>query len=140
MEFAEALMLIGVVRGHVVGKSEEKESEGFSWNKVKAGILDTMGAWLGFACVARGLRDLFHLFELMYNSGVEFVFIGEMVFKVAAGCKCLWTEGAPVASRESTKETVEMEVTERRGGVLAVPTMKEGEVARVHSEVATCGK
>jgi hypothetical protein len=140
VELAETLVFVGMVRGHVVGKSEEKESEGFSRDKVKAGPLDAMGAWLGFKRVARGLRGLFHLFESVYDGGVELMLIGEVVFKVAAGCKCLRTEGTLMASRESTKETAEVELMERRGDILTVLTMKGGKVARVHPGVLSRGK
>jgi hypothetical protein len=64
---------------------------------------------------------------------MELVFVGEVILKVAAGCKSFWAEVAPVASRESTEETVEVELTERRGDILTVLTAKEGKVARVHS-------
>jgi hypothetical protein len=140
MELAETLVLAGMVRRYVVGESEEKVSEGFSQDEVEAGLLGATGVQLRFEWAAKGLRDLFHLFESVYDGGVEFVFVGEVVLKVAAGCKCLWTEGTPVASRELTKETVEVELAKRRGDVLTALTMKEGKVTRVHSGFVNRGK
>jgi hypothetical protein len=132
MEFAETLVLVGVVRRYVVGKSEEEESEGLPWDEVEAGPLNATGVRHGFGWMANGSRDLFHLFEAVYDRGMEFVFVMEVVLEVATSCKCFWAEGAPVASRELTKEAVEVEVTECRGGVLTALTTKEGKVARVH--------
>jgi hypothetical protein len=140
MELAETLVLAGMVRRHVVGESEEKESEGFSWDEVEAGLLGATGVRLRFEWVVKGLRDLFHLFESVYDGGVELVFVGEVVLKIATGCKCLWTEGTPVASRELTKETVEVELAECRGDISTALTVKEGKVARVHSGVVNHGK
>jgi hypothetical protein len=63
---------------------------------------------------------------------MKLVFVREVVLEVAVGSECFWAEGTPVASRELTKETVEVELTERRSGVSTALTMKEGKVARVH--------
>jgi hypothetical protein len=140
MELAETLVFVGMVRGYVVGESEEKESERLSWDEVEAGLLDNMGAWCGFGWMVDRLRDLFHLFESVYDRGMESVFTMEVVLEVAAGCKCFWTEGTPVASRESTEEMVEVELTECRGGVLTALTTKEGKVARMHLGVLRRGE
>jgi hypothetical protein len=40
VEFTEALMFVSVFQRHLVGESEEEESEGLSWDKVKASFLD----------------------------------------------------------------------------------------------------
>jgi hypothetical protein len=132
VELAETLVFAGMVRGDVVGESKEKESEGFPRNEVEAGPLDVTGLRLELGCVATGLRGLFHLFESVYDRGVESVFVGEMVLKVAAGGERLWAEGTPVPSGKLAKETVEMELAECGGGVLTALTMKEGKVASVH--------
>jgi hypothetical protein len=134
MELAEILVLVGMVGRHVVGESEEKESKGFSRDEVEAGLLDTMGTRFGFGHAATGLRNLLHLLESVHDRGVELVFVGEVVLKVAAGCKRLWTEGTPVLSGKSTKEMVEMELTECGGGVLTALTTEEGKVTSVHLE------
>jgi hypothetical protein len=139
MEFAEILVFAGMVRRYVVGESEEKESEGFSGDEVKARFLGATDARLGLEWTARGLRDSFHLFESVYDGGVELVFVEEVVLKVATGCKYPWAEGAPVASRELAKEAVEVELAERRGNVLTALTAKEGKVARVHSGIVSRG-
>jgi hypothetical protein len=138
MKLAETLVLVGVVGWYVVGESEEEESEGFSWDEVKAGLLDAVGVWFGFERAAKGVRGLLHLFESVHNRGVEFMFVGEMVLEVTAGCKCLWIEGTPVVSRELTEEAMEVELAECRGDVLTVLTVKEGELARVHPGALNC--
>ena len=135
MELAEILVLASMVRGYVVGESEKEESEGFSWDEVEAGLLDATGGRPRFEWMAKGLRNLFHLFESVYDGGVELVFVGEVVFKIAAGCKCFWTEGALVALRKLTKEAVEVELAECRGGVSTALTTEGRKVTGVHSRV-----
>jgi hypothetical protein len=139
MEFAETLVFAGMVRRYIIGEPEEKESEGFSEDKVKARFLDATGARFGLEWAARDLRDLFHLFKVVYDGGVELVFIGEVVLKVATGRKHLWAEGTPMATRELAEEAVEVELVECRGNVLTALTAKEGKVARVHSGIVGRG-
>jgi hypothetical protein len=133
MELAETLVFVGMVRRYVVGEPEEEESEGLSGDEVKVRLLDATGA--RFEWATRDLRDLFHLLESVYDGGVKLVFVGEVVLEVATGCKYLWAEGTPVASRESAKETMEVELAERRGGILTILAIEEGEIAGVHSGV-----
>jgi hypothetical protein len=140
VELAEILVFIGMVRRYVAGESEEKELEGFSRDEVEAGLLDTTGMRFGLECVVKGLGSLFHLFESVYDRGVELVFVGKMVLKVVAGCKRLWTEGTLVALRESTEEAVEVELAECRGDISTVLTTKEGKVAIVHPGVLIRGR
>jgi hypothetical protein len=85
MKFAEALVFIGMFQWNLVGESEEKEAEGFSWDKVKVGCLDLACSRLGFGDVTKGVSGCLHLFELMYDRGVEFVLVGEVVLKIATG-------------------------------------------------------
>ena len=140
MELAEALMFVGVIGWHFVGKSEEEESEGFARNEVETGFLDSMGTWFGRTCVTRGLRESLHLLKLMYDGRMELVLVGQMVFKVAANGERFRAEGTLMLSWELAEEAVEVELTECRGGVLAASAMEKGEVARVHSGVLGRGE
>jgi hypothetical protein len=58
-----------------------------------------------------------------------------MGLEVSAGCEHLSAERATVASRKLTEEAIEVEMAERRGDVLAMPTVEEGKVTLVHSNV-----
>ena len=87
---------------------KEEEPEGLSWDEVETG-------WFGntrfdFASTLKGTGFIFHLFEPMYDCGVEFVLVGEMPLKVGPKVKCFWAEGATVASGKSTKELMISEV------------------------------
>jgi hypothetical protein len=63
-----------------------------------------------------------------------------VIFKVAASGEHFRTERAPMSMWELAKEAVEMELTERRGGVLTALAMKKGKVARVHPGVLGRGE
>jgi hypothetical protein len=67
VEFAEALVFVGMLRWYLVRKLEEEESEGFSWNEIEAGALDFPRAWLELGSTVEGTSGLLHLFELVYN-------------------------------------------------------------------------
>jgi hypothetical protein len=93
---------------------------------------------LGLGGTLEGVSGCLHLFEPMHDGRVEFVFVGEMALKVAAGCEHFRAERATVASRKLTEEVMEVEVAERSGDVLAMLTVEEGKVAFVHSNVVGC--
>jgi hypothetical protein len=93
MEFAETLMLVSVVGRHLVGKSEEEEPEGLARDKVEMRFLGVSGTRLGCSRAARGLRGLLHLFELVHDGRMKFVFVGEVVLKVAVSGERFRTEG-----------------------------------------------
>jgi hypothetical protein len=61
-------------------------------------FLDAARMWFGFGGAMEGMSDLLHLFESVYDRGVEFVLVGEVPFKIAASRECLWTERAAVSS------------------------------------------
>jgi hypothetical protein len=67
MEFAEALVFIGMLRWNFVRELEEEEVERFSQNKVKAGCLDSARTWLGFRGTMKGVSGHLHLLESMYD-------------------------------------------------------------------------
>jgi hypothetical protein len=69
---------------------------------------------------------------------MELMLVGEVILKVAMGCKCFWAEGATMVPRELTEEAVEVKMAERRGDVLTVPATKEGKVTVVHSDAMGC--
>jgi hypothetical protein len=140
MKFAEALVFIGMFQWNLVGESEEKEAEGFSWDKVKVGCLDLACSRLGFGDTMKGVTGRLHLFELMYDRGVEFMLVGEVVLKIVTGRECLWAERTAVVLRELAEESMEVEMTEHRGGVLTALTTEEGKVTVVHSDVVECGE
>ena len=75
VEFAEPLVLPGVVRGYIVGEPEKEMTKGFSQDKVEAGLLDAAGMWPGSDLPAGNSRNSFHLFEPVRDGGVEFVFV-----------------------------------------------------------------
>jgi hypothetical protein len=135
IECLEALVLIGVLQWDFVGESEEKEVEGFSWNKIEVGCLDFSWPWLGLGGTLGGVSGCLHLFESVHDGGVELMFVGEMVLEVVVGHECFQTEGTAVASRKSAEEAMEVEVVECRGNVLTVLTMEEGKIALVHPNV-----
>jgi hypothetical protein len=76
VELAETLMLAGVIRRYVVGEPEEEVTEGFPRDEVETRFLDTTGMWPGGDLAAGNPRDSLHLFESVYDRGVEFVFEG----------------------------------------------------------------
>jgi hypothetical protein len=51
-------------------------TEGFSRDEVEASFLDATGMRPGSDLASRDPRDLLHLFESVYNRGVELVFEG----------------------------------------------------------------
>jgi hypothetical protein len=70
VEFAEALVFIGMLRWYFVRKTEEKESEGFSWNEVETWFLDIAHVarpWFRLGGATEGMSVLFHLFESVYD-------------------------------------------------------------------------
>jgi hypothetical protein len=75
VEFAEPLVLPGVVRGYVVGEPEKEMMKGFSRDKVEVGLLDAAGMWPDSDLLAGNSRNSFHLFEPVRDGGVEFVFV-----------------------------------------------------------------
>jgi hypothetical protein len=64
---------------------KEEESEGFSWDEVEMRFLDVACARFGLAAVAKGVIGSLHLLELMYDGGMEFVFVGEVSLVIIAG-------------------------------------------------------
>jgi hypothetical protein len=88
-----------------------------------------------------GVSDLLHLFELVYNRGVEFVLVGKVPFKIATSGECLWTERAAVPSGKPTEEPMEVEVVNwqslqwRRGKSLRCIQMLRGIWERFQSNV-----
>jgi hypothetical protein len=76
MEPAETLVFAGVVRRYVVGEPEKEMTEGFSRDKVEARLLDATGMWPGGDLAAGNPRDSLHLFESVYDRGMEFVLEG----------------------------------------------------------------
>jgi hypothetical protein len=76
VELAETLMFAGVVRRYVVGEPEEEMMEGFSWDEVEARFLDATSMWSGSDLAAGNPRDSLHLFESVYDRGMELVFEG----------------------------------------------------------------
>jgi hypothetical protein len=67
VEFAEALVFIGMLRWNFVGKPEEEEMEGLSWNKVEARCFDLPCMWLGLNGTLKGVWGCLHLFEPVYD-------------------------------------------------------------------------
>jgi hypothetical protein len=76
MEPAETLVFAGVVRRYVVGEPEKEVTEGFPRDKIEARLLIAMGMGPGGDLAAGNSRDPLHLFESVYNRGVEFVLEG----------------------------------------------------------------
>jgi hypothetical protein len=76
MEFAEALVFAGVVRRYVVGEPKEEMTEGLFRDEVEARFLDAAGMWSGSDLAAGNPRDSLHLFESVYDRGMELVFEG----------------------------------------------------------------
>ena len=66
--------------------------------------------------------------------------VGEVVLKIVTGRECLWAERTAVVLRELAEESMEVEMTEHRGGVLTALTTEEGKVTVVHSDVVECGE
>jgi hypothetical protein len=89
----------------------------------------------GLGDVSEGVNGLLHSFEPVYNGGMEVVFVGEVPFKVATSCECLWAKRAAVSLRELTEKLVEVEVTKRRCDELAISAAEEGKVTVVHPVV-----
>jgi hypothetical protein len=67
MEFAKALMFVGMLRWYFVRKPEEEESKGLPRDKIKAGSLDFVCVGHGLGDVVGGVSGLLHLFEPVYN-------------------------------------------------------------------------
>jgi hypothetical protein len=76
VELAETLMFAGVVRRYVVGEPKKEVAEGFSRDEVEVRFLDATGMWSGNDLAAGNPRDSFHLFESMYDRGMELVLEG----------------------------------------------------------------
>jgi hypothetical protein len=93
VELAETLMFAGVIRWYVVGESEEEMTEGLSRDEVEARFLDASSMWFGSDLAAGDPRGSFHLLESMYDRGMELVFEGKMIFKIAAGGERFRAEG-----------------------------------------------
>jgi hypothetical protein len=55
---------------------KKKMTEGFSRDEVEARFLDAASMWSGSDLAAGNLRDSLHLFESVYDRGVELVFEG----------------------------------------------------------------
>ena len=104
----EALMFVSMLQWDFVGEAKEEESEGFSWDKVETGWFGNAG--FDFVSMLQGTGSILHLFEPMYDYGVELVLVGEVFLKVGPKVKCFWAEGAMVTSGKSAKELMVSEV------------------------------
>jgi hypothetical protein len=76
MELAKTLVFAGVIRGYIVREPKEEMMEGFSRDEVEARFLDASSMWPGSDLAAGNPRDSLHLFEPVYDRGMELVFEG----------------------------------------------------------------